>query len=88
MNLLKVRWISLTLGLAVMGGLLAPLGLRSASADDYGPNPRIHHAIEALREARDELRDAPHDFHGHKREAMDAVQHAIDELEIIKDWDR
>jgi len=51
-----------------------------------GHNPRIHHALEALHAAEDELRDAPHDFHGHKADALAAVHHAIDELDRIKDW--
>jgi hypothetical protein len=87
MNVVKARWFSLALSLAAIGGVLAPIGIRSASADDHDRNPRIHRAVDALKDAKEELRDAPHDFRGHKHDAMEAVQHAIDQLEIIQDWD-
>jgi hypothetical protein len=85
MSRLKLRTISLGICLAVMGGLVAyPLGVRSALAGDH--NPRIHHALEALHAAEEELNEAPHDFHGHKADAIDAIHHAIRELDRIKDW--
>jgi hypothetical protein len=58
-----------------------------AFADDHIHNPRIHHAIEALRDAQAELKDARHDFHGKKKDAMEAIQHAIDRLDEIKDYE-
>lgn len=45
--------------------------------------PKIHSALEALRSARVELRDAGEDFHGHKDEAMRAVDAAIRQLEAV-----
>ena len=86
MSKLNVRWLSLALGLAVLTGFAAyPLGIRTAAADgDH--NPRIHHALEALRAAEEELNEAPHDFHGHKQDAIDAIHHAVRELDRIKDW--
>lgn len=42
--------------------------------------PNIHGAAESLRSAEQELKDARHDFCGHKQSAMEAVQHAIQEL--------
>jgi len=45
------------------------------------PNcPNIHGAIEGLRSSEQELRDAAHDFCGHKAEAMRRVHAAIEEL--------
>jgi hypothetical protein len=81
------RTLLFAVGFMALGALATyPLGATSARADGPGHNPRIHHALEALHDAEDELRDAPHDFHGHKQDAIDAVHHAIEQLDIIKDW--
>ncbi len=73
-------------GVLLSGGIAA----HTASArdhDDHGShNPRIHHALDALHDAQAELDAAPGDYHGHKRDAQAAVQHATDELDRIKDW--
>lgn len=42
--------------------------------------PNIHEAIGALQAAEGTLRDAKHDFCGHKHEAMEAVHNAIEQL--------
>lgn len=49
-------------------------------------NPHIHAALEALRDARIELKNAPHDYHGKRKDALDAVDHAIQRLDEIKDY--
>jgi hypothetical protein len=82
----NVRWLAVAVASALLTGIVAfPLGMRSAQADDMR-NPRIHHALEALRDAEEELREAPHDYHGHKQDAIDAIHGAIRELDRIKDW--
>jgi hypothetical protein len=87
MKVRNSRPISWALGLALLSGLaIYPLASRSASAGEHEHNPRIHHALEALREARHELDEAPHDFRGHKHEAMEAIDRAIEHLDRIKDW--
>jgi hypothetical protein len=47
-----------------------------------GQHPRIHAALNALREARTELKEARHDFGGHREESLKAVDRAIEQLEI------
>jgi hypothetical protein len=42
--------------------------------------PRIHEAIRALEAAENDMHNAAHDFCGHKREAMEATHHAIEQL--------
>ena len=42
--------------------------------------PNIHEAIEALQSAQNTLREARHDFCGHKVDAMHAVHAAIEQL--------
>jgi hypothetical protein len=43
-------------------------------------HPRIARAIEALRDARAYMEEAPHDFGGHKADALHATQEAIRQL--------
>ena len=43
--------------------------------------PNIHQAVEGLRSARQELDQAGHDFCGHKSNAIDAIDHAIKQLQ-------
>jgi len=50
--------------------------------------PNIHEAIGALESAERDLREAGHDFCGHKREAMEATHHAIEQLRAAEGCDR
>jgi hypothetical protein len=43
-------------------------------------HPHIHAALRELREAKEELKTAAHDFGGHRADAVDAVEHAIKQL--------
>jgi hypothetical protein len=47
-------------------------------------HPRLARAIESLRDARAYLQEAPHDFGGHKREAIRATDEAIRQLEFAQ----
>jgi hypothetical protein len=80
------RRSALTLGAAALAGLVAyPLTSRTASAEE--PRwKRIHHAIEALRDAKVEIEETHHDWGGHKKEAVEAIDHALHHLEILNDW--
>ena len=82
-----VRSATLVVAGVVLGaGLSGAVATRSALARDRDHNPRIHSALSALHDAKGELDEAKSDFHGHKRDAQAAVEHAIDELDRIKDW--
>ena len=50
--------------------------------------PNIHGAIGALESAERDLREAGHDFCGHKREAMEATHRAIEQLRAAEGCDR
>lgn len=50
--------------------------------------PAIHEAIRALESARSDLQGARHDFCGHRREAMEATHHAIEQLRMAEGCDR
>jgi hypothetical protein len=62
---------------------------RTAMAEPM-PNrcPNIHAAMEGLRTAEQELRDAGHDFCGHKRDAIEQMHRAFDQLKMAEGCDR
>jgi hypothetical protein len=51
-------------------------------------HPHIRKALEELRETRRELKEADHDFKGHREEALEAVDKAIRQLEICLKVDK
>ena len=48
----------------------------------YTHHPHIHHALHELKEARTELREAKHDFGGHREAALRDVNYSIEQLEL------
>jgi hypothetical protein len=60
--------------------LLLPLTLALASEMEH--HPRLHKAFMALDGAITELRAAPHDFGGHKVEAIEACVRAKEQLRL------
>jgi len=50
--------------------------------------PNIHGAIDGLRSAQQELRDAAHDFCGHKHAAMEAIHNAIEQLRLAENCEK
>jgi hypothetical protein len=70
-----------------IAGALLGIGLSSGGAMLFGQHerefhPRLMRAIEALRDARAYMAEAPHDFGGHKAAAIRATDEAIRQLEI------
>ena len=51
-------------------------------------HPHIRAALRELREARKELETAAHDFGGHRKEAIEAVDAAIKQLEEALKYDK
>jgi hypothetical protein len=51
-------------------------------------HPRIRSAIHELEAARVELQKAPHDFGGHRADAVAAVDKAIQQLRIALEYDK
>ncbi len=49
-------------------------------------HPRIVRAIEALRDARTYMQEAPHNFGGHKAAAIRACDDAIRQLELARGY--
>ncbi|HEV3333305.1 MAG TPA: hypothetical protein VG096_20095 [Bryobacteraceae bacterium] len=62
-------------------GLLLSAGVWTLGAqNERAMHPRIARAIEAIRDARAYMEAAPHDFGGHKAEAIRASDEAIRQL--------
>jgi len=51
-------------------------------------HPRIRSAIRELEAAKAELQKAPHDFGGHRADAVVAVDRAIEQLRIALQYDK
>ena len=88
--------VSLAAALAL---LLAPAHRASAQAvppaspatarrERAEPHPRIHKAIRELEAAKVELQKAPHDFGGHRADAVQAVDRAIEQLRLALQYDK
>jgi hypothetical protein len=50
-------------------------------------HPNIRRALDALRAARNDLEHADHDFGGHRVEAMEAIDRAIEQLGVALRFD-
>jgi len=71
--------------LLVLSLIAMPLvvSVRDARAgEERREHPRISHAITALQAAIAELQAAPHDFGGHRVEAVQACQGALNQLHL------
>jgi hypothetical protein len=60
----------------------------TAAAPAPERHPEIRKALEALRVARNRIKDAAHDFGGHCAEALERVDAAIYQLEICLQYDK
>ena len=50
--------------------------------------PNIHEAVRALETAERDMREARHDFCGHKARAMEITHHAIEQLREAEGCDK
>ena len=74
-----------TLTAAGAAGLALVAGISAAQAE---PHPAIRNAINALEKAKFDLEHAAHDFGGHRVEAIEAIDRAIEQLRIALRYDR
>jgi len=63
--------------LTILATLSLVLSRAPARAED---NPEMHAAQEDLRRAKTELQSAGHDYDGHRRKAVEHVEHALEEV--------
>jgi hypothetical protein len=66
----------------LLGALLCGGAWTLSAQNERAMHPRIARAIEALRDARAYMAEAPHDFGGHKAEALRATDNAIRQLNL------
>jgi len=86
----------LTAILALATMLALPVALTNHAAAQPPPpkgerhehHPEIHKAIAALEAAKHYMEHADHDFHGHRREAVEATERAIQQLRLAIESDR
>ncbi len=64
----------------VLGCVLCGGAWTLSAQNERAMHPRIERAIVALRDARAYLAEAPHDFGGHKADALRATDEAIRQL--------
>lgn len=64
----------------VLGVVLSVGGVSVYAQNERAMHPRIAAAIEALKDARAYMQSAPHDFAGHRAEAIRATDDAIKQL--------
>lgn len=64
----------------VLGVVLSFGAATLVAQPERAMHPRIARAIEALRDAREYMEHAPHDFGGHKADAIRATDEAIRQL--------
>jgi hypothetical protein len=65
-----------------LGILLTIGGVQLMAQNEREWHPRIARAIEALRDAREYMERAPHDFGGHKADALRATDQALRQLNL------
>jgi hypothetical protein len=70
-----------------VGGVVAAAGLGAAGVAT-GEQRHMHAALDSLRSAHRELRDADDDKGGHREKAMELVRDAIDQVERGIRYDR
>ena len=63
-------------------GIALSCGVGLFAQNEKAMHPRIATAIDALRDARSYLVSAPHDFGGHKADAIRACDDAIKQLNL------
>ena len=66
----------------VLGALLSAGVVTVSAQPERLRHPRIAKAIEALEDARAYMREAAHDFGGHRVEAIRATDEAIKQLRL------
>jgi hypothetical protein len=66
----------------ILGGLLCGGAWTLSAQNERAMHPRIAAAIAALRDARAYMEAAPHDFGGHKVDAIRATDAAIRQLNL------
>jgi hypothetical protein len=88
----KLSAVAILLGVLTLTPMMigartsAPAQEKKAAAREQ--HPHIRAALMELREAKRELETAAHDFGGHRKEALEAVDNAIKQLQLAQQYDK
>lgn len=92
---MRKRFTTALVSLALLGAMCASPVITQATTLKAWPalergerHPEIYKAINALEKAREDLRDAAHDYCGHRAEALEATDNALRQLRLALDSDR
>jgi hypothetical protein len=83
--------IAMLVGVVALGCLIGMTGGPGHSVQAMAKlerHPHIRHALAELKEARVELKEAAHDFGGHRKAALEAVEVAIRQLNVCLKHDK
>jgi hypothetical protein len=69
-------------------GVMALMLALTAPSPAFERHPEIRAAMEALRNAKQHLEHASHDFGGHRVDAIRAIEEAHHQLEACLEFDR
>lgn len=75
----------------IAAGLLMPMTMNttlSAAPFTHERHPEIVDALHSLQNAREHLEHAAHDFGGHRKAALVAIDNAIAQLKVAMQYDR
>ncbi len=78
---------SVSIASVAAAAALLTAGNNIAFAEGRERHPKIRRAIDALRAARNDLEHADHDFGGHRVDAMQAIDRAVEQLEVALRFD-
>ena len=82
---MKLKMTSMLMGAMLMLAVTLSAATPAAAPERH---PNIRRAIGALENAKNDLEHADHDFGGHRAEAIEAVNHAIEQLRVAVKYDR
>jgi hypothetical protein len=73
---------------AIAATALTSLAMTAGLASAQERHPKIRNAIRALEAAKEDMQHAPHDFGGHRVDALRACDQAIEQLRLALNFDR
>ena len=85
---MKNNIVILLAALLLTGGLIIGLTAHAQTAPATERHPAIRHAIVALQAARVYLKNANHDFGGHRADALVQVDKAVEQLKLALQYDK
>jgi hypothetical protein len=85
---MKSKIVILLAAVLFAGGLILGLSAHAQPAPATERHPALRHAIASLQEARTYLKNANHDFGGHRAEALVQVDKALEQLRLALKYDK